>query len=234
MVYLEKPPAVEQLEADYAWERTFEMESEQRNRRNPVLYRLGRLPKQTLQRLTKRDKLLQLAKRYIQAGPVLDVGCAGGHTLANFPDRFVPYGIEVSHELSQIARKAFELRGGSVIQGDSVTGLGQFPAAQFTGIIMTSFLEHDVNARETLSAARRVMRADAALIVKVPNYASWNRSLRGPRWCGFRSPDHVNYFTPELLNRLLLDTGFKTVRNNLFDKLPTSDTMWLVAKSAAA
>jgi hypothetical protein len=97
---------------------------------------------------------------------------------------------------------------------------------------MTSFLEHDINARDTLLAVKRVMRPDAKLVVKVPNYASWNRSIRAGRWCGFRFPDHVNYFTPTLLKRLLVETGFRVVRFGWLDRMPTSDTMWLIAEKA--
>ena len=78
------------------------------------------------------------------------------------------------------------------------------------------------------------MRDGARLIVKVPNFASWNRRLRGDAWCGFRFPDHVNYFTPETLTLLLRETGFRVARFGVFDRLPTSDTMWLVAEAASS
>jgi hypothetical protein len=70
------------------------------------------------------------------------------------------------------------------------------------------------------------------LIVKVPNYASWNRKIRANRWCGFRFPDHVNYFTPHTLKSMLQETGFQIVKFSIFDHLPTSDNMWLVARKA--
>lgn len=95
---------------------------------------------------------------------------------------------------------------------------------------MTSFLEHDAKARQTLMALKRVMRYSARVIIKVPNYVSWNRHVRGAKWCGFRFPDHVNYFTPATLVQLLDKTGYTPVHFGLLDHLPTSDTMWLVAK----
>ena len=230
MVYLENPPSYAQLEEDLAWERTFAAETAERRQRNPLLYKLGRLPKAAVQRLLKRDKLLSFAKRYFKPGPILDIGCAGGHTLANFPEQYIPYGIEISHHLSQMANSRFAPRGGTVIQADALTGLSHLPRHEFTGVIMTSFLEHEVHPRQTLLRTKTVMRTGGKLIVKVPNYASWNRRLRGARWCGFRFPDHVNYFTPLLLRRLLLESGFRMVRFRLVDRLPTSDTMWLVAE----
>ncbi len=149
--------------------------------------------------------------------------------MAALPESYIPYGIEISQELSQIASKRFTARGGDVIQGDALTGLSQASQGKFSGVIMTSYLEHEVHPREALLLALKVLRTDGKLIIKVPNYGSWNRYLRGEQWCGFRFPDHVNYFTPRLLVKLLNETGYETLQFNLSDHLPTSDNMWIVA-----
>jgi hypothetical protein len=82
-----------------------------------------------------------------------------------------------------------------------------------------------------LEETRRVMRPGARIIIKVPNYDSWNRRLRGAKWCGFRFPDHVNYFTPETMTRLVKKAGMRVVRFGMGDRMPTSDNMWLVVES---
>jgi len=64
-------------------------------------------------------------------------------------------------------------------------------------------------------------------VIKVPNYACVNRMMMGANWCGFRFPDHVNYFTPQSLSKMASLAGFKTVQR-FSDKLPTSDNMWAV------
>ena len=146
------------------------------------------------------------------------------------PAVYIPNGIEISHELSQVAAQGFGPRGGRVLQADALTGLLQLLRSEYKGGIMTSFLEHDRRARETLIVKMRVMSPGARLIVKVPNYASWNRVIRGAEWCGFRFPDHVNYFTPTTLSRMITDAGFGILRFSQTDHLPTSDTMWLIAE----
>ena len=233
MVYLENPPAYEDLKEELAWERTFAEESKARRKRNPVLYKLGRMPKALVQKLFKRDKLMALVKAYVAPGMVLDVGCGGGHTLETLPPQYVPCGVEISVGLSAEAQARFAPRGGFCVAGDALSGLQGLDAAMFSGVIMTSFLEHEVRVGEVLVETARVMKPGARLIVKVPNYASWNRSMRGAKWCGFRYPDHVNYFTPQLLVRLTEQSGFRVVRFAMSDKMPTSDTMWLVAEVAA-
>jgi len=230
MVYLENPVEYSALAHEMAWEKTYAAEAEGRRRRNPVLYRAGRIPKALWQRLLRRDKLVSWARRCFAPGPVLDVGCAGGHTLERLPRQFVPYGIEISAELSRLAQQRFAPRGGRVVQSDALSALCQFDAGFFTGVIMSSFLEHEPEPLAVLAAAARVMRPDACIIVKVPNFSSWNRSLRGTRWCGFRFPDHVNYFTPRLLRSLITGASFRVARFGLLDHFPSSDNMWLVAR----
>jgi len=230
MVYLENPIAYSALADEMAWEKTYAAEAEDRRRRHPLLYRAGRAPKAMWQRLLRRDKLVAWVRRYVAPGPVLDVGCAGGHILERLPRHYVPYGIEISASLSRLAHQRFAPRGGRVMQADALAGLAQFDAGFFAGVIMTSFLEHETEPRAVLAAASRVISQDAPLIVKVPNFACWNRAVRGERWCGFRFPDHVNYFTPKLMNALLAGAGFRVVRCSVFDRFPTSDSLWLVAR----
>ena len=98
---------------------------------------------------------------------------------------------------------------------------------------MHAFLEHEMHPLETLRAAARVLRPDGRLILKMPNYASINRRVRGARWCGFRFPDHVNYFTPASLRAMVQAAGLRVVRMHVSDRLPTSDNMWLVAGPSA-
>jgi len=230
MVYLENPVEYSALTDALAWEKTYAAEAETRRRRNPFLYRAARFPKALWQRLLRRDKLVSWAVRYFIPGPVLDVGCSEGHTLERLPRQFVPFGIEISAELSRLAQERFGARGGRVVQADALSALGQFDAGFFTGVIMTSFLEHETDPRAVLSAASRVMRPGSCLIVKVPNYGSWNRTARGARWCGFRFPDHVNYFTGPALGALLAQAKFQILRFGIFDRFPTSDSMWLAAR----
>jgi hypothetical protein len=79
----------------------------------------------------------------------------------------------------------------------------------------------------------RILRPGAPLIIKVPNYGCLNRMVSGGKWCGFRYPDHVNYWTPKTLKKIIEDTGLEIVRFNIKDRFPTSDNMWLIARKPA-
>jgi hypothetical protein len=65
-------------------------------------------------------------------------------------------------------------------------------------------------------------------VVKVPNWACINRSVRGERWCGFRWPYHVNYFTPDTLREMAARAGLVVSRMSRIDVSPLSDNMYAV------
>ena len=229
LVYLENPPAQENLQDKYSWDETWSAEHQRRRHSEPVLYYTGRVLQSVPKKLFKRDKLIAWIRRYVAPGPILDVGCASGHTLLKLPPEYIPFGLDITHEAT-IANERFAARGGQAVQGDALSVLASFPENFFHGVLMSSYLEHDPEPRRTLDLAHRVLRPGGRLILKVPNYASWNRTVRGARWCGFRHPEHVNYFTPALLRLVLESAGLRLLRSALPDRLPTSDNMWALAE----
>ena len=95
---------------------------------------------------------------------------------------------------------------------------------------MRSFLEHEREPLVLLGSAWSALRPGGAAIIKVPNYASFNRKLMGNRWCGFRFPGHVNYFTPESLRAMVESVGFQVEKFSLTDHFYLSDNMWMVVR----
>jgi SAM-dependent methyltransferase len=231
-VYLEQAPDYATLLRDFPWKESLAEEKKKRRRDEPLLHKLQRPYKIFRTRLITRDKVRALCERYLAAGPVLDLGCGSGKRMVRLDPRFVPYGIEILPPQAERARQRFEPRGGAVLCQTALAGVAELPVNFFSGVLMISYLEHEIRPRAVLEGTRRILRPDGSLIVKVPNYACWNRSVRGRRWCGFRFPDHVNYFTPTSLVQLLEASGYRVVRFHRLDRLPTSDTMWLVAQPA--
>lgn len=107
-------------------------------------------------------------------------------------------------------------------------GLASFEAGLFDLIVMSSFLEHEIQPLPLLREATRMLLANGRMLVKVPNFASWNRSLRGVRCCGYRWPDHVNYFAPDTLSAMAQAAGLKVHRMNAFDHFALSDSLYAV------
>lgn len=181
--------------------------------------------------------LQHLGNNYKSAWRVLDVGCAEGavllDTIARLPNaartKCQPYGIELSTQLAHAANRNFSSLNGFCIHDNAVDGITKFSANFFDVILLSSFLEHEIQPAELLRRCRNVLTEDGIVIIKVPNYDSINRSLRGSKWCGFRWPDHVNYFTPVSLREMLGKAGLKTQRMNFLDSFPLSDSLYAVA-----
>jgi SAM-dependent methyltransferase len=140
----------------------------------------------------------------------------------------VPMGIEVSKALSAKANARFEPFGGLVVFASAIEGAHLVEDGSVDLIVMHSFLEHEARPKVLLEELRSTLTPDGLVALKVPNFACWNRVLRGGRWCGFRYPDHVNYFTPDTLRTLVETSGYQIVRQNFSDRFPLSDNMYAV------
>ena len=178
-----------------------------------------------------RDKKeLRYICRFTEGRNILDVGCASGHILAKLPEGMVPFGIEPSPSLQQQADASFRARGGYCIHNISHLGFRDLPDdVTFDLVLMRSFLEHDVMAEETLRACHAKLAPNGKVLIKVPNFSCWNSKLRGSNWPGIRNPDHVNYFTPDSLSRLLEKCGYSRCHIPLIWRMPTSDNIWALA-----
>jgi SAM-dependent methyltransferase len=203
-VYLHNVPVYERLTKELAWEKTFENHAKRVKKKYPLLTYLDQKTRWRLH-LFRPDENAEFRQMF-PMGPVLDVGCGSG---TRAPEPFVPYGVEISEELAARADAQMKARGGACVQASAVEGVERLQPNFFSGVLMRSFLEHEAQPKRLLAGVRRVLRDDGVAFVKVPNYGSVNRSVMGPRWCGFRYPDHVNYFTLETLTRMASETGFK-------------------------
>jgi len=201
-VYLSNPPKYESLVDDFAWEKTRDAEVKRRRKQRPVRKWLDERTRWR-SNLFRRSTGSQL-KGMFEPGPILDVGCGAGREI---PEPFVPFGIEISRELAAQAQSYMGPRGGQAIHAPALEGIQQFESNTFTGIMLRSFLEHEVEPKKLLAEASRVLADNGRIYVRVPNFGSVNRRVTGSQWCGFRYPDHVNYFTPTSLRAMAADCG---------------------------
>jgi SAM-dependent methyltransferase len=243
MLHLENPPAYAELESEFAFELTMARERTRRRESEPVWSRLSdtmkALRRQVFPRRNKFRELLRQAWRDCGRPAefrLLDIGCGGGGVLAEFVAEYaaqgvkvVPHGVEISRELARMAAERLGPHGGTVVNLPATDGIRGYPAAHFHAALMSSYLEHETAPDEVLAALRDRLVPGGKALIKVPNYACWNRHFRGAKWCGFRFPDHVNYFTPAALRRLVEAAGLDVTRMTWADRFPCSDNMYLVA-----
>ena len=231
-VYIDRAPDFALQFETMAWERTTKLEEVRRAELRPFSYGASKRTRFRMHLLPKRTVLAYVAAR-IRIGKMLDLGCGDGHALVSFPESFIPYGIEISTQAAGIADRAFRGRGGYVVNAACVDGLRRFPDGFFDAASLRSYLEHEAEPLAVLKELARALAPDGFAVVKVPNYASLNRRIMGKRWCGFRYPDHLNYFTPRTLREMAARAGF-AASFGLTGRLPTSDNMWAVLAKGSA
>lgn len=246
LIYLDNPVTYQELESDYAWEKTYEEEKSDRKRREPVFSKISAGMRRVRKFFRKTPQLQSLVTGLAASHfaknetlQMLDIGCGRGthlRTIANAIQRktgmvVIPRGVEISTILARKANLTLLELGGGAIHASAIAGVGELPNASQDLIILHSFLEHEINPLDLLKTCREKISGNGLLVIKVPNYASLNRRIRQGRWCGFRYPDHVNYFSPRSIRLILDEAKMKVHRMNFFDRLPTSDNLWVIAKA---
>ena len=215
-VYLLNPPRQDDLIDKLAFEQTFERRKEQRK----SALRSAAAQFRTFLVQFKRHGS-NPSSRFFPRGRVLDVGCGGGQRIE---PPAIPYGIEISRHLFHEADRIMRARGGYCVHATGSDGIVQFDDNHFDGVLMNSYLEHEVDVLPVLRGAHRCLKPNGKLYLRVPNYASINRRVFGRSWCGFRYPDHVNYFTPSSLRSTAARVGFRVrILNRL--RLPIDDNI---------
>ena len=240
-VYLANPPAQDLFRDTFAWEVTHAAESRRREQAEPVVHAMSEAMKAFRRRVLKRDKVAAMGRRIactFGPGPIrmVDIGCAEGTLIervvtgipAEVARRVEPIGIEISTHLASVAERVLSRRGGRCIHATGVEGLVRLEPASVHLIVLSCILEHELEPLELLRRCRDRLTADGRVIVKVPNFNCLSRLVRREKWCGFRWPDHVNYFTAKTLASMARAAGFGTVRMGLFDRSPLSDSLYAV------
>lgn len=213
LVYIARSLDYSALKQDHAWEKSHANEA--RRRRKNLVYRLDQATRFRLKAGGSADaRWASSAVR--KPGNVLDVGCGGSCRVA---DGVVPFGIEISQGLFEQAQPKYAARGGRIINAPAHEGLDQFEDNFFDAVIMRSYLEHEAHPRKVIAQVYRKLKPGGFALVKVPDFDCVGRHVMGAKWCGFRFPDHLNYFTEATLRLLAETNGYRFERQNVIPRL---------------
>lgn len=156
--------------------------------------------------LRRYDELLDGFETYRRLGRLLDVGCGvGDFLLAARARGWDVHGVE----LEQRARELCAERGLAV--SEAPLQPQQFEPASFDLVTSFEVLEHMVFPRTELRSITAVLRPGGLLYLTTPNFASLTRRLLGPRYSVISFPEHLGYFQPGTLDRVLRAAGLACV-----------------------
>lgn len=140
----------------------------------------------------------------LEPGRMLEIGCASGAFLARMAGKgWQVEGIEFSPAAAKNAQDAgFSVHCGSLESAPD-------PAEQLDLVVGWMVLEHLHDPVLALDKLHRWTRKDGWLAISVPNAASFQLALFGPRWYPLHLPAHLYHFTPETLKALLNAAGWR-------------------------
>jgi len=215
---------------EHDWADEHAKEFRRRQQTQPVMSYFSRLLRPL--RPDTNSRMLSQTLRFRREGKLVDFGCGEGGFLSRAAPFFDLTGIELSPRSAKTSRR--RVPSAMIFEGP-VTEVAerQLPAAAFDVVTQFGYIEHEWCPLAGLRAAYRLLKPGGITVIKTPNYASWNRHIRGLNWCGYHLPGHCNYFTPRTLARLLRNAGLEPLPRPLLDCLPTSDSLWMAARRPA-
>jgi 2-polyprenyl-3-methyl-5-hydroxy-6-metoxy-1,4-benzoquinol methylase len=148
-------------------------------------------------------------------GRLLDFACAAGYFFEQALKRgWDAHGADIGEWTLQAARA----RGLCNLHVGRLQDLG-FPDHHFDVIYAAQVFEHLPSPREDLAELHRILRPGGLLYIDVPNYNTVPILLNRDDFILNRPPQHINYFTPRTLRRLLRSAPFADVRISSSDGL---------------
>lgn len=215
---------------DYDWTHEHAKEFSRRKQKQPIMLFLSHVTRPL--RPNPLERMLSHTLQWRREGKLVDLGCGEGGFLVLASKYFDVMGVELGEHGVTLSRQLISPE--KILQGP-VTEVAErvLTEAAFDVATLFGYLEHEWNPQAALRSTHRVLKPGGVAVFKMPDYASWNRYIRGEKWCGYHIPAHCNYFTPHTLAEMLRRTGFEPLPRPLADRFPTSDSLWMAARKPA-
>lgn len=136
---------------------------------------------------------------------ILDVGSATGIFLSVCKNRKVSaVGVDVSNDAVLYCRKkGFRVYHGTLTH---VVNQKQWRSA-FDVVVACQVIEHEPDPLRFFQTVRRVLKPGGLCVVTTPDHDTWWRSIMRSRWIGYYHPEHLFFFTPDTLSRIMQKAG---------------------------
>jgi 2-polyprenyl-3-methyl-5-hydroxy-6-metoxy-1,4-benzoquinol methylase len=170
-----------------------------------INYRKGieELKKKTKEDTIRRVKLIN--KYAPKNGSVLEIGSGYGIFLEEIRKHgYKVIGIEISNERRRYSKKITNVKVLNINLNEQIPDIGKFDI-----IVLFQVLEHIVDPINFLRNLKKLLRSRGKLIVEVPNFNDFQLGLNKAYSEWYWQRAHIHYFSPRILKRVLLCSGFK-------------------------
>lgn len=149
------------------------------------------------------NEILDKLEPFRKTNKLIDVGCGEGFFLEQAILRgWEVYGTEYAEQYIRLCSE----KGISMKQGR--LDLKNYEAHSFDVVTSFEVLEHIQYPNEEISNFRKLVRTGGVLYLTTPNFNSLSRFMTGPKWSIISYPDHLAYFTPKTLKKLMNKNNF--------------------------
>lgn len=150
------------------------------------------------------NEILDSFEKYRKNGRLLDVGCGIGHFLGIAKARgWEVYGTEYATEAIQICR------GKGITMHEGAIDPKNYQPEFFDIIVSIEVIEHINTPRVEIGNFKKVLIAGGILYFTTPNFNSLTRLILKSKWDNIAYPDHLSYYTPSSIQRILEEFEFK-------------------------
>lgn len=140
-------------------------------------------------------------------GRVLEIGAASGFFMEQARNHGLhPWGIEPSHACQRIIRDELGL---PVLAG-SLEEAAIEPGT-FDVVALFQTIEHFDDPLAGLQKMARALKPGGLIVITTPNQAGWFAKVARRRWYEYKPKEHLYYFTPRTLARMLEAAGFEHI-----------------------
>jgi len=140
----------------------------------------------------------------------LDVGCASGYLIAAASRLgHSTQGVEISE---WAAGFAVDKMGLDVFHGTLAEFARRMPGRCFNLITAMAYLEHSPSPMQDMRLLAGLLEPGGALVLRVPNLASFDRHWHGDLWRGWSLPYHLHHFSPRDMHYLAHEAGLMVYR----------------------
>ena len=157
--------------------------------------------------------------RVADRGRLVEIGCGRGNFLIEARSRgYAVQGVELSEDAAAHANEM--LGAGSVMVG--TTSSINLPSESYDVCVLADVIEHVRDPHATIAYVHRILKPGGLVFISTPSTASWSARLMGSSWMQFKL-EHLFYFDPRSLTRLLARAGFRDTKTRNGWKSLTAD-----------